>query len=264
MIAIEPLRADEIEVKVKQVTAKGVFALLYKTARTDMARLDDAFGPENWACDYKEVKGNLYCGIGVRHGQGAEWVWRWDCGIESREDDGNEKKGEASDAFKRAGTRWGIGRELYTAPRIFIRVETTGSEKGGRTYYSLKDPFVSFDVKSIEYDEKRHISALEIVDNKGVTVYSWRAGKTVQARKSADGKKPEPQEKKPPTLDDALETAFEFGGKEYRLKDLSEEWLRNNKGKERFAAIRKEMEIVLKYKMLEGMKEKEDVPFPQE
>ena len=80
------LSADEIEVKVKKVTEKGVVALLYKTARVDMDILDETYGPENWQDDYKEIKGNLYCGIGINE------VWKWDCGIESREDDeGNQK-----------------------------------------------------------------------------------------------------------------------------------------------------------------------------
>ena len=115
------LNADEIEVKVKQVTEKGAVALLYKTARTDMALLDETVGAENWQTDYREIKGNMYCGIGIWFDSERGYVWKWNCGTESREDgEGNEKKGEASDAFKRAGTLWGIGRELYTAPFIFL------------------------------------------------------------------------------------------------------------------------------------------------
>ena len=121
MKEFELLTKDDIEVKVKQVGANGAVALLYKTARVDMAKLDAEIGAENWQSDYKEIKGNLYAGIGIYNVERNEWVWKWDCGVESREDnDGNQKKGEASDAFKRAGTKWGIGRELYTAPFIFL------------------------------------------------------------------------------------------------------------------------------------------------
>lgn len=110
------LTADEIEVKVKQVKENGLVCLLYKTARTDMDLLDETVGAGNWTNDYKEIKGNLYAGIGIIQENGGI-QWKWDCGIESREDEeGNQKKGEASDAFKRAGFRWGIGRELYTSP----------------------------------------------------------------------------------------------------------------------------------------------------
>lgn len=164
------LRADEIEVKVKQVTAKGAVLLLYKTARVDMAILDETYGAMNWQSDYKVVKDNLYCGIGVRNKDTENWVWKWDCGIESREDEeGNQKKGEASDAFKRAGFKWGIGTELYTSPFTFARVETV--ESNGKYY--LKDKFQKFFVQGIWYD-KDDVAALVIVDQNGQIVFQWK------------------------------------------------------------------------------------------
>lgn len=173
------LNADEIEVKVKQVTEKGAIALLYKTARTDMDLLDETFGSGMWECDYKEIKGNLYCGIGVKQADGTT-IWKWDCGIESRADDeGNEKKGEASDAFKRAGTKWGIGRELYAAPFIFLDVPTEANGKAFR----LVNKYQTFDVAEIEYDDNRKINKLVIKDNKGKVVYSYgRSQVNVQSK----------------------------------------------------------------------------------
>lgn len=166
------LTADQIEVKVKQVSAKGAVLLLYKTARTDMELLDKVVGPMNWAVDYREIKGNLYCGIGITD-DGEHWVWKWDCGIESRADgDGNEKKGEASDAFKRAGFKWGVGRELYTSPFTFAKVET---EKNDRGQYVMKDKFARFNVAEIGY-EGRTVSQLVITDNKGNVVFSFGKG----------------------------------------------------------------------------------------
>lgn len=173
------LTSKEIEVKVKQVGAKGAVLLLYKTARVDMDILDEEFGPENWQCDYKVVKDNLYCGIGVRHSNGVDddWVWKWDCGIESRADgDGNEKKGEASDAFKRAGFKWGIGRELYTSPFTFAAVETEqdGTDSRGKPVYKLKDKFQKFEVQGIWYDKEGDVAALIIQDQKGNVVFQWK------------------------------------------------------------------------------------------
>ena len=166
------LTADQIEVKVKQVSAKGAVLLLYKTARTDMELLDKVVGPMNWAVDYREIKGNLYCGIGITE-DGEHWVWKWDCGIESRADgDGNEKKGEASDAFKRAGFKWGVGRELYTSPFTFVKVET---EKNDRGQFVMKDKFARFKVAEIAY-EGRSVSRLVITDNKGAVVFSFGKG----------------------------------------------------------------------------------------
>lgn len=160
------LNADEIEVKVKQVTEKGCLLLLYKTARVDMQLLDEEFGIGNWQCDYKTINGVLYCGIGVLINN--NWVWKWDCGIESKSDDaGNEKKGEASDAFKRAGFKWGIGRELYTAPFIWAKVPTVQGGKG----WQLQDRFLRFSVKGIAYDNAGNINGLIITDNKGQVIF---------------------------------------------------------------------------------------------
>lgn len=185
------LKATEIEAKIKQVSEKGVVILLYKTARTDMDILDEEFGPMNWQSEYREIKENMYAGIGVKNTETGEWVWKWDCGIESRADgDGNEKKGEASDAFKRAGFKWGIGRELYTAPFIFIpadAVELKKTQKGGLACYE------KFDVKSITYDEKtREIKKVTITNSKGRVV--WSNDHNAPADKPA----PKPAEKAEP------------------------------------------------------------------
>ena len=165
------LTADQIEVKVKQVTQKGAVLLLYKTARTDMELLDEVVGPMNWAVDYREIKGNLYCGIGITD-DGDRWVWKWDCGIESRaDDDGNEKKGEASDAFKRAGFKWGIGRELYSSPFTFARLETVQNGKK----WELADKFARFKVASIGYEDRKVVKLI-ITDTNGKAVFTYGAG----------------------------------------------------------------------------------------
>jgi hypothetical protein len=171
------LNADDIEVKVKQVSAKGAVLLLYKTARTDMDILDEEVGPENWTCDYKEIKGNLYCGIAIRKHIGDpnifEWVWKWDCGIESREDsEGNQRKGEASDAFKRAGFRWGIGRELYSSPFIWIPADKVTIQTDQRGKAKTYDKFA---VEKIAYDENRKVSGLAIFNQStGKRVFVWQ------------------------------------------------------------------------------------------
>lgn len=166
------LKADEIEVKVKQIKQNGSVFLLYKTARTDMALLDETVGPMRWQSDYRVINDNLYAGIGI-HDEELGWIWKWDCGVESREDgDGNEKKGEASDAFKRAGFKWGIGRELYTAPFIWISSDVVPTVQMGNSW-KLKNAFAKYSVSKIGYNEKREITMLEIVDDKGRTVYAY-------------------------------------------------------------------------------------------
>lgn len=164
------LRADEIDVRVGSVSKTGATLLLYKNARVDMQVLDETVGQYNWQRDHKEIKGNLYCGIGIN--SGCEWVWKWDCGTESNTE---AEKGEASDSFKRAGFNWGIGRELYTAPVVFIKCETEDTGRG----YKLKDRYEFWDTKvsKIEYETVngfRRISCLEIT-RKGKTIFTWHS-----------------------------------------------------------------------------------------
>lgn len=180
------LRADEIECRVAQVSSKGCSLLLYKTARVDRAILDEEFGAMGWQNDFKVIDGKMYGGIGVWHNDLKEWIWRWDCGTESNTE---AEKGQASDCFKRAGFKWAIGVELYTAPFIWLNVNTVkdefASKKAGKDVYKLADKFAKYSVKSIEYNNDT-ISNLEIVDDKSNTVYSMGKKVTKTTQKSKD------------------------------------------------------------------------------
>lgn len=149
------LKANEIEVRIGQAikTAnwQGVSLLLYKNARVDMDMLDEAVKPESWQRTHKEIKGNLYCAVGIKNESG-EWVWKDDCGTESNTE---KEKGEASDAFKRACVNWGIGRELYSAPDIIASCELDQNGKKPKTR-------TEFYVAEIGYDENRKINLLKI------------------------------------------------------------------------------------------------------
>lgn len=87
----------------------------YIDSRDVQRRLDEVVGCWNWQVYYKEIKGRLYAGIAIRNND--EWVWKWDCGTESKED---PEKGEASDSFKRAAVKWNIGRFLYNLPIQYV------------------------------------------------------------------------------------------------------------------------------------------------
>lgn len=180
---IRDLNADEISCRVQSINKNGCSLLLYKTARVDSQILDEVYGSNNWTNDFKVVNDNLFCGIGVRATKEDNFVWKWDCGVESKAD---KEKGEASDAFKRAGFKWGIGVELYSVPFIFIKVPT--EEKNGS--YKLKDQFVKFSVSKIKTEEKK-IVALEIVDNNGNVVFSQskKPSKKVEEPKKENPKK---------------------------------------------------------------------------
>lgn len=175
-IKIRALKAEEIECKVAQVSAKGVQLLLYKDARCDKRILDETFGMMKWADCYSEIKGNLYCSIMLYDEETGMWIQKQDCGIESAF--GDKEKGEASDAFKRACFNVGIGRELYTKIFIWINAETVPSgkkDKSGKDIYKLKDQFKSWCVNYIETDnEKEKITYIEIADAKTKQVeFKW-------------------------------------------------------------------------------------------
>lgn len=160
------LKAEEIDVRVGNCFSWGYTLLLYKDARCDMNILDETLGTENWQRDHKEVKGNLYCGVGVWDKDKSQWIWKWDCGVESNTE---KEKGEASDSFKRACVNLGIGRELYTSPQIRISCEMEANGKS----YSLpqSEKYRKFRVKEIKYNDNKEIVKLVIVDNKNVQVY---------------------------------------------------------------------------------------------
>ena len=161
------LTADDVEVRVQSVKQNGVILLLYKNARVDMSLLDETVGAENWQREHYECKGNLFCSVGIYCEDIKEWVWKDDCGAESYTE---KEKGEASDSFKRACFNWGIGRELYTAPFIWVPADkyTVSTGKNGKpTTYDR------FRVTRIDIKDKK-IVALEIVNAKTKNiVYSF-------------------------------------------------------------------------------------------
>ena len=166
-----PLRKDEIECRVSTCGEKGITLLLYKNARCDMNILDETVGAYNWQRKHYECKGNLYCAVGIKNPTNSEWVWKDDCGSESYTE---KEKGEASDSFKRACFNWGIGRELYTAPFIFIGWKYANkSEKNGKP--TCYDKFI---VSQIEIVEGK-IKHLTIFNEKTKEIcYEWYDTKT--------------------------------------------------------------------------------------
>ncbi len=162
------LKANEIDVRIGRVIAtskwQGVSLLLYKNARVDMDILDEVVGCTNWQRKHEVINENLYCSVGIWSDEKKEWVWKSDCGTESNTE---KEKGEASDAFKRACVNWGIGRELYTAPKDLL-VACELDEKGQKP----KDKKLKFFVSDIGYENGR-ISKLIISDQNGTELYKY-------------------------------------------------------------------------------------------
>lgn len=170
------LTADEIDVRVAQTTERDgkvfVNLLLYKDARVDMKILDERYGPMNWRRSHQLIGDRLYCTITVRDPETREWIDKQDVGTESNTE---PEKGQASDAFKRAGFNWGIGRELYTAPTIKVELDNSGYEFGKNG--NRIQVWASFHVGTIAYDEAGNITSLTILDRLNKVRYDMNAKK---------------------------------------------------------------------------------------
>lgn len=175
---IRLLKADEIECRVAVIKENGLSLLLYKDARVDQRILDETFGPFGWKRSHQSIEGNLYCTVEIYDKETGEWIAKQDVGTMSYSE---KEKGQASDSFKRACFNWGIGRELYTAPFIWIPAgKVLIQSKENR--YICND---RFSVSSIQYNDDREISGLAIVNDGGKTVYELKA----KGAKSAGGSK---------------------------------------------------------------------------
>ncbi|WP_439132386.1 hypothetical protein [Polaribacter sp.] len=174
----EPLKISDIDFRIQSISTSGWATILpYKDARVDMNRLDEVCGLD-WQNKYELIDGQLFCSIGVKVDN--EWVWRTDVGVESQSE---KTKGRASDSFKRAGFRFGIGRELYDYPRIFLQLKGAkdlthekdkpefkvkalqGGKKIGTSDWGLKLDKWTWD---IDFDENNKVKRILGKDEKGV------------------------------------------------------------------------------------------------
>ena len=164
------LKASEIDVKPQTVKENGFSLLLYKNARVDMDVLDETVGSLNW--QRKHSRENANCIVSIYDEDKKIWVEKEDTGTESFTE---KEKGLASDSFKRACFNWGIGRELYTLPFIWIS-DSKYIKKNKEGKLSLTD---KFSVKEITVVDKI-ITELEIIDSKGTVVFSTKPKKTTK------------------------------------------------------------------------------------
>ena len=179
MCKIRLLKANEIDVRVARQTKDRVELLLYKDARCDMAILDETYGTFGWQREHLFKDGLCYCAVKIWDDEKQQWVTKEDVGVESNTE---KEKGQASDAFKRACFNVGIGRELYSAPRIFVQLEQN------EMYDGKISQFVKFYVGHIAYDDDRKISELTITDNRGRVRYDMNGGATHKPTPAAEPK----------------------------------------------------------------------------
>ena len=173
------LRADEIDCRIAQIRENGLSLLLYKDARVDQNILDETVGEMNWQKSYSRENAN--CTVSIWDEAKKMWISKEDTGTESNTE---KEKGLASDSFKRACFCWGIGRELYSAPPIWIKPEDC------RTFYKNQSGKLTcndrFYVSRIEYSDARNIIVLEITNRStGRVVYSLGGQRTAAAHSAA-------------------------------------------------------------------------------
>lgn len=168
-LEFRPLTADEIDVRVgTEVKGSGVSLLLYKDARVDMDILDETVGPTNWKREH--CRDNANCVVSIWDEEKGQWVPKEDTGTESRTE---AEKGLASDSFKRACVNWGIGRELYTSP--FVWVTEDYFERNAKGQIKTR-----FKVQYISTNERKVITGLVIVTNRGEVVFEMNAPKSAK------------------------------------------------------------------------------------
>lgn len=182
---IRLLFAEEIECRVSSINAKGLSLLLYKDARVDQKILDETFGLFGWKRSHQCIDGSLYCTVEIFDKERGEWVSKQDVGATGYTE---KEKSQASDSFKRACFNWGIGRELYSAPFIWIPAGKANIQTKDGNKYFCHDRFT---VKSIAYNDSREIAGLQLVNGNGITVYEWQDKKEGR-KQTASGAAKEP------------------------------------------------------------------------
>lgn len=132
----QPVKADEIEWRVqfikKELFKGNVSVVPYINNRCVMDRFDEAFGWDGWSNEIKEIAGGYLCKVTVKIGD-----------IEVSKVDGASKtdiepeKGGISDAMKRCAVQFGLGRDLYRYPKVYI--ENTEQKIPSWAYDRLED-----------------------------------------------------------------------------------------------------------------------------
>lgn len=164
---IRLLRVDEIECRVSTISEKGLSLLLFKDARVDQKILDETFTPFGWKRTHQSIYGNLYCTVEIWDPEKSQWIAKQDVGTVSYSE---KEKGQASDSFKRACFNWGLGRELYTAPFLWVPAGSAAIRREGERYVTSD----RFHVQHIAYNPNREITELRIVNGRGQTVYELK------------------------------------------------------------------------------------------
>lgn len=193
MIKPRTLKPNEIEVRVQSVQNGTANMLLYIDSRAATELLDETYGMENWSFEFKEAGGKIFGRLSIYDTETNRWVYREDIGSESNIE---AEKGFASDCYKRCLVRFGV-TELYSSPKI------TWKDDGYKN--------TGYKVSEIDYDDKRNITHLVIVNRFGNEAFRWDKG---QKAKYPTNNTPSATPKK--SVDDTINEMKEYCRVKYK------------------------------------------------
>lgn len=173
-LVFRTLKANEIDCRIATINEKGLTLLLYKDARVDQNILDETVGALNW--QRQHTRDNANCIVSIWDKDKNQWISKEDTGTESFTE---KEKGLASDSFKRACFNWGIGRELYSAPFIWISADKANIKQGNNGKLQCFD---RFEASEVAYDDDRNIIALTIINTRTNNVV-YKLGGTAATKK---------------------------------------------------------------------------------
>lgn len=131
-----PFKPEEIEWRVQTASRNEnrtkVLVLPYLTSRAVMNRLDHVVGGF-WQSNFEKIDGvnpvAYQCRLSIKIG--GEWIVRTDAAEAS---DIESVKGGHSNALKRAGVQWGIGRYLYDLQPFWVPLKNNGKHYVGGNF----------------------------------------------------------------------------------------------------------------------------------
>lgn len=177
------LYREEVELKPQKFYSWGVAVVIYKDSRVDMNILDEMY-PGDWEDSYERIGDSLFCKITIHTDNGPRSFM--DVGTESNME---AQKGEASSAFKRASTKAGIGRGLYTTPRLTISANKLGCKEDEE---SVKEAFrkAKVVVSDIQFEDDRageFVSYIQLVSAAtGDILLEWSSDREALAADSEE------------------------------------------------------------------------------
>lgn len=159
------------KIQTKPTETKKWCCVAYIDARDAMDLLDEVCGQDWWQSEFYEVRGTMFCRVGIDVGNSLGWVFKSDAWSKPDENSWEDAvvKWEPSDAFKRACVQWGIGRFLYSKDMIWITEAEYSANKYRISEFCnarMKKPSPNADDEYADLYEEPSRSEIKASDNR--------------------------------------------------------------------------------------------------